>query len=74
MELREIHIRFLNPISCVPDTRVGRCLGPEGNGVSSGEGGEEEPGPSNKEGDKQSTPGEEGGNMEQEEEGRKSQA
>jgi hypothetical protein len=32
------------------------------------------PGPPNKEGDKLSTPSEEGGNMEQEEEGRKSQA
>jgi hypothetical protein len=29
----------------VPDTKVGRCLGPEGNGVSSGEGGEGGPGP-----------------------------
>jgi hypothetical protein len=57
----------------VPGTRVGNCLGPEGNGVSSGEGGEGGPGPPNKEGDKQSTPSEEGGNMEQEEEGRKSQ-
>ncbi len=58
----------------VPDTRVGRCLGPEGNGVSSGEGGEEGPGPPNKEGDKQLTASKEGGNMEQEEEGRTSQA
>jgi hypothetical protein len=58
----------------VPDTRVRRCLGPEGNGVSSGGEGEGGPGPPNKEGDKQSTPSEEGGNMEQEEEGRTSQA
>ncbi len=29
----------------MPDTGVGRCLGPEGNGVSSGEGGEGGPGP-----------------------------
>jgi hypothetical protein len=58
----------------VPDTRVGLCLEPEGNGVSSGEGGEGGPGPPNKKGeDKQSTPSEEGGNMQQEEEGKKSQ-
>jgi hypothetical protein len=29
----------------VPNMRVGRCLGPQGNGVSSGEGGEGGPGP-----------------------------
>jgi hypothetical protein len=67
----------------MPDTRIGRCLGPEGNGVSLGEGDDGGPGPPNKEGDKQSTPSEgdkqstpseEGGNMEQEEEGKKSQA
>jgi hypothetical protein len=58
----------------VPDKRVGRCLGPEGNGVSSGEGGEGGPGPPDKEGDKQSTPSKGRGNMEQEEEGRRSQA
>ncbi len=40
----------------MPDTRVGHCLGPEGNGVSSGEGGEGGPGPPSKEGDKQSNP------------------
>jgi hypothetical protein len=57
----------------VPDTRVGHCLGPEGNGVSSGEEGEGVPGPPSKEGDKQSTPSKEGGSMEQEVEGRKSQ-
>ncbi len=56
------------------DTRVGRCLEPEGNGVSSGEWGEGGPGPRDKEGDKQSIPSEEGGNMEKEEEGRTSQA
>ncbi len=48
----------------MPDTKVGRCLEPDGNGVSPGEGGEVGPGPPNKEGDKQSTPSEEGGNME----------
>ncbi len=58
----------------MPDTRVGCCLGTEGNGVSSGEEGEGGSGPPNKEGDKQSTPSKEGGNMKQEEEGRKSQA
>ncbi len=50
--------------------RVGHCLGPEGNGVSSGEGGEGGPGPPRREEDKQSTPSREGDNMEQEEEGR----
>jgi hypothetical protein len=58
----------------VPNRRVGRCLGPEGNGVSSEEGGEGGPGPPSKEGDKQSTPSKEGDNMEQEGEGRTSQA
>jgi hypothetical protein len=57
----------------VPDTRVGRCLGPEGNGVSSRERGEGGPGPPDKKRDKQSTPSKEGGNMEQEEEGKKGQ-
>jgi hypothetical protein len=38
----------------VPDVRVGRCLGPEGNGVSLGEGGEGGPGPQRSKGDKQS--------------------
>jgi hypothetical protein len=61
-------------ILTVPDTRVGRFLRPEGNGVSSGEGGEGEPGHPEKEGDKQSTPSKEGGNTEKEEEGRTSQA
>ncbi len=42
-------------------------MGPEGNGVSSREGGEGRPGPPDGEGDKQSTPSEEGGNMEKEE-------
>ncbi len=35
----------------VADTRVGRCLEPEGNEISAGEGGEGGPGPLNKEGD-----------------------
>jgi hypothetical protein len=58
----------------VPAGVVGRCLGPEGNRVSSGEGGVEGPGPPDKERDKQSTPSKEGANMEQEEEGKRSQA
>jgi hypothetical protein len=48
-------------------------MGPGGNGVRSKEGGEGGPGPPDGEGDKQSTPSEEGGNMEKEEEGRASQ-
>jgi hypothetical protein len=43
--------------------RVGQHLGPEGNGVSSGEGGEGGP---RREEDTQSTPSKEGDNMEQE--------
>jgi hypothetical protein len=58
----------------VPYKGVGCCLGPEGNGVSPGEGGEGGPGPSDKERDKQCNPSKEGGNMEQEEEGKRSQA
>ncbi len=54
--------------------RVGRCLGPEGNGVSSGEGGEGGPGSAIREKNKQSTANKEGGNMEQEEEGRTGRA
>jgi hypothetical protein len=50
----------------VPYRGVGRCLGPEGNGVNSGEGGEGGQGPPDKERDKQSSPRKEGGNMEQE--------
>jgi hypothetical protein len=52
----------------VTNMRVGRCLGPEGNGVSSDEGCEAGPGPPSREEDQQSTPSKEGGNMEQEEE------
>ncbi len=50
-------------IIVVPNIRVRHCLGPEGDGVSSGEGGEGGPGPSSGEEDKQSTPSKEGGNM-----------
>ncbi len=48
-------------------------MGPEENGASSGEGGDGGPGPPSGEGDKQSTPIKEGGNVEQEEEGRTGQ-
>jgi hypothetical protein len=55
----------------VPYGGVGCCLGPEGNRVSPGEGGKRGPGPSDKERDKQSNPSKKGGNMEQEEKGRR---
>ncbi len=38
----------------MPDIGAGHCLGPEGNGVSLGEGSEGGPGPARGEGDKQS--------------------
>ncbi len=43
----------------VPDTRVGRCLGPKGIWDSSRGGDEGGPGPPSKEGDKQSAPSKE---------------
>ncbi len=55
------------------DIRARRCLGPEGNGVSFGEGGEGGPGPPERWEDKQSMLSEEGGSMEKEE-GRASRA
>ncbi len=58
----------------MPYGGVGRCLGHEGNGVSSGVGGDGRARPTDKERDKQSNPSKEEGNMEQEEEGKKSQA
>ncbi len=58
----------------MPYGEVRRCLGPEGNGVSSGVGGEGGPGPPDKEREKQSNPSKEGGDLEQKEEGKKSQA
>ncbi len=58
----------------MPDKKAGYCLGPEGNGVSSGERGEGGPGPPRSRGDKQLTPNKEGGNMGKEEEGRMSWA
>jgi hypothetical protein len=57
----------------VPDRGVGRCLGPEGNGVSLGEGGEGGPGPLGSK-EEQSVLSEGGGNMEKEEEGRTGRA
>jgi hypothetical protein len=57
----------------VPYGGEGFCQGPEGNGVSSGVRGQGGPGPPDKGRDKQSIPSKEGGNMEQEEEGKKSQ-
>ena len=54
--------------------RAGPCLGPEGNGVSSGARSEGGPGPPRGREDKQSTPNKEGGNMEKEKDGRTGQA
>jgi hypothetical protein len=45
---------------------AGRCLGPVGNGVSLGEGGEGGPGPLENKEDKQSALSEGGGSMEKE--------
>jgi hypothetical protein len=61
-------------VPIVPHRGVGRCQGPEGNGVSSGEGGKGGPGPLGRGRDKQFSPSKEGGNIKQEEEGKKSQA
>jgi hypothetical protein len=61
-------------VPTVPCTGIGRCLGTEGNRVSQREGGEGGLGPPDKKRDKQSSPSKEGDNMEQEEEGKKSQA
>jgi hypothetical protein len=58
----------------VPDMVAGRCLEPEGNGISFGKRGEGGPGPPGCRGDKRSALSEEGGNMEKEEEGRRSRA
>jgi hypothetical protein len=49
-------IHFVTLDVFVPNMRVGRCLGPEGNGVSSEEEGEGGPGSPSREDDKQSTP------------------
>ncbi len=58
----------------MPNMGAGRCLGPEGNGVSLGKGGERGPGPPGSKEDKQSVLSKGGGNMEKEEEGRTSRA
>ncbi len=66
---------MLLPVS-VLDRRVGCCLGHKGNVVDPGGGGEGGPGPPDGVQDKQLTASKEGVNssMEQEEEGKKSQA
>jgi hypothetical protein len=59
----------VDPVYCsVPDMGAGRCLGPEGNGVSLGNGGEGGPGPSRGKEDKQSVLSEGRYNMEKDEE------
>jgi hypothetical protein len=52
----------------VPKIGVGRCLVPEGNGVSTGEGGEGGPGPPRSEEGKQSVLNEGRDNMDKDEE------
>jgi hypothetical protein len=52
----------------VPDTEAGRCLGPDGNGVSLGEGGEGRPNPPGGGGDKKSVLSEGRDNMGMDEE------
>jgi hypothetical protein len=52
----------------VPDIGAGRCLGPEGNGVSEGKGGEGGPRNPKGEGDKQSVLNEGRDKMEKDEE------
>jgi hypothetical protein len=54
--------------SIVPDIEVGCCLGPEGNGVSLGEGGEGGPGPPRGRKDKHSVFSEGRDNMDKDEE------
>jgi hypothetical protein len=66
-KLAAVKITIVSIIISVPDTRVGHCLGPEEMGLGRAR-------PPNMEGDKQTTPSKEGGNMEQEEKGRMSQA
>jgi hypothetical protein len=56
----------------VPDMGVGHCLGPEGNGVSSGEGGKGGPSPPGSREVKQLLLSEGKGNMEKEEKERAS--
>jgi hypothetical protein len=52
----------------MPDMGAGCCLGPEGNRISLGEGGEGGPGPQRGEGDKQSVLNKVRDNMEKDEE------
>ncbi len=54
--------------------RAGCCLGPEGNRISLGDGGEGETGPPGSEGDKQSVLSKGRDNMDKDEEGRGSLA
>ncbi len=54
----------------MPDIGAGCCLGPEGNVVILGEGGEGGPGPPRSEGDKQSVLNEARDNMDKDEEER----
>ncbi len=58
----------------MPERGAGRCLGPEGNGVSSGKGGEGGRGRLRSEGDKQSVLNEGRDNMDKEEEEQGSRA
>ncbi len=68
----KLNIRY-RILAIVPHRRVGCCLGPEGNGVNPRRGNDGGPGHPDREQDKQSTAGKEGGdsNMEQEEEGKR---
>ncbi len=56
----------------MPDVRSGSCLGPEGNGVSLGEGGEGGPSPPRSKGDEQSVLNEGRDNMDKDKEERAS--
>jgi hypothetical protein len=58
----------------VPDMGAGCCLGPEGNGVSLGGGGEGGPGPPRSMKDKQSVLSKGRDNIDKDKEGRASQA
>jgi hypothetical protein len=58
----------------VPDVETEHCLGPEGNGVSFGEGGEGGPGPPGSQEDKQSVLSEGRDNIKKEEEEQASRA
>ncbi len=66
-------IVFLAQFISVPDKRAGCCLGPEGNGVGFGEGGEGGAGPPESREDKQSMLSKGRDNMDKDEEGRTNQ-